>query len=58
VETLLTSWDNNKELSNKTVLKYLQLDDLRRLMENLAYWIHTQGNTSDTEAAPSLIKTS
>jgi predicted NACHT family NTPase len=49
VETLLTSWDNNKELSNQTVLKYLQLDDLRRLMESLAYWIHTQGNTSDTE---------
>jgi HEAT repeat protein len=49
VETLLTAWDDNKELSNQTVLKYLQLDDLRRLMESLAYWIHTQGNTGDTE---------
>ncbi|WP_181357482.1 HEAT repeat domain-containing protein [Stenomitos frigidus] len=49
VETLLTAWDDNKELSNQTVLQYLQLDDLRRLMESLAYWIHTQGNTGDTE---------
>ncbi|MBW4692347.1 MAG: HEAT repeat domain-containing protein [Lyngbya sp. HA4199-MV5] len=49
VETLLTAWDDNKELSNQTVLKYLQLDDLRRLMESLANWIHTQGNTGDRE---------
>ncbi len=49
VETLLTAWDDNKELSNQTVLQYLQLDDLRRLMESLAYWIHTQGNTGDRE---------
>ena len=49
VETLLTSWDANKELSNHTVLKYLELDDLQRLMEQLAYWIHTQGNTGDNE---------
>ncbi|XGV97858.1 MAG: NACHT domain-containing NTPase [Leptolyngbya sp. BL-A-14] len=49
VETLLTAWDDNKELSNQTVLKYLQLDDLRRLMESLAYWIHTQGTTGDRE---------
>jgi HEAT repeat protein len=49
VETLLTSWDANKELSNHAVLKYLELDDLRRLMESLAYWIHTQGSTGDKE---------
>ncbi|MEA5522265.1 sister chromatid cohesion protein PDS5 [Limnoraphis robusta] len=49
VETLLTSWDANKELSNHTILKYLELDDLPRLMERLAYWIHTQGNTGDNE---------
>lgn len=49
VETLLTSWDANKELSNHTVLAHLKLDDLRRLMESLAYWIHTQGNTGDQE---------
>ncbi len=49
VETLLTSWDANKELSNHSVLQYLELDDLQRLMERLAYWIHTQGNTGDQE---------
>jgi HEAT repeat protein/energy-coupling factor transporter ATP-binding protein EcfA2 len=49
VETLLTSWDANKELSNHTVLQYLGLDDLQGLMESLAYWIHTQGSTGDNE---------
>ncbi|MEQ8465061.1 NACHT domain-containing protein [Coleofasciculus sp. E1-EBD-02] len=49
VETLLTSWDANKELTNQTELKYLELDDLRRLMEILAYWIHTQGSGGDKE---------
>ncbi|NEQ41302.1 MAG: hypothetical protein F6K40_35925, partial [Okeania sp. SIO3I5] len=47
VETLLTSWDANKELSSHGRLKYLGLDDLRRLMELLAYWVHTQGNVGD-----------
>ncbi|MEM1167979.1 MAG: HEAT repeat domain-containing protein [Cyanobacteria bacterium P01_H01_bin.35] len=47
VETLLTSWDANKELSSQGRLKYLGLDDLRRLMELLAYWVHTQGNVGD-----------
>ncbi len=47
VETLLTSWDANKELSSYGRLKYLGLDDLRRLMELLAYWVHTQGNVGD-----------
>jgi len=49
VETLLTSWDANKALSNHQKLEYLGLDDLRRLMESLAYWIHTQGSTGDKE---------
>ncbi|MEM6752783.1 MAG: HEAT repeat domain-containing protein [Cyanobacteria bacterium P01_C01_bin.38] len=49
VETLITSWDANKELTTHEKLKYLELDDLRRLMEILAYWIHTQGNTGDNE---------
>ncbi|NET31537.1 MAG: hypothetical protein F6K19_05995 [Cyanothece sp. SIO1E1] len=49
VETLLTTWDSQKELSNHEVLEYLELDDLRRLMERLAYWIHCQGGTGDTE---------
>ncbi|MBU7581443.1 MAG: HEAT repeat domain-containing protein [Nostoc sp. TH1S01] len=49
VETLLTSWDSNKEVSNHLIFKYLSLYDLRRLLESLAYWIHTQGNTGDKE---------
>ncbi|MDZ8239416.1 MAG: HEAT repeat domain-containing protein [Nostoc sp. ChiQUE01a] len=49
VETLSTSWDSNKEFSNHLFFKYLSLDDLRRLLESLAYWIHTQGNTGDKE---------
>ena len=50
VETLLTSWDANKELSSDKWLTYLSLDDLRRLMEWLAYWIHTQGNAEDSDS--------
>ncbi|MGK7923534.1 MAG: NACHT domain-containing NTPase [Trichodesmium sp.] len=49
VETLLISWDANKELSSDERLKYLGLDDLRRLMELLAYWVHTQGNVGNGE---------
>ena len=49
VETLLISWDAHKDVNSHNVLKYLGLDDLRRLMEILAYWIHTQGNTGDRE---------
>ena len=49
VETLLISWDANKELSSDGRLKYLGLDDLRRLMELLAYWVHTQGNIGNDE---------
>ncbi|WP_287266689.1 HEAT repeat domain-containing protein [Moorena sp. SIO3A2] len=50
VETLLTSWDANKELSSDKWLTYLGLDDLPRLMESLAYWIHTQGNIEDNDS--------
>ena len=50
VETLLTSWDAHKELSSDKWLTYLSLDDLRRLMEWLAYWIHTQGNAEDNDS--------
>jgi len=49
VETLLISWDANKELSSHERLQYLALDDLRRLMELLAYWVHTQGNVGSGE---------
>ncbi|WP_293038185.1 HEAT repeat domain-containing protein [Moorena sp. SIO1F2] len=50
VETLLTSWDANKELSRDKWLTYLGLDDLRRLMESLGYCIHTQGNVEDNDS--------
>ncbi|NEO37376.1 MAG: NACHT domain-containing protein [Moorea sp. SIOASIH] len=50
VKTLLTSWDANKEISSQGIFKYLDLYDLRRLMELLAYWIHTQGNVEDNES--------
>ncbi|GAB1539354.1 hypothetical protein NUACC21_20200 [Scytonema sp. NUACC21] len=49
VETLLTSWDANKEFSNRLVFQYLELDDLKRLLESLACWIHTQESTGDKE---------
>ncbi|NEO08675.1 HEAT repeat domain-containing protein [Moorena sp. SIO3I8] len=49
VKTLLTSWDANKEISNQGIFKYLDLYDLRRLMELLAYWIHRQGNSEYNE---------
>ncbi|AOW99133.1 signal transduction protein [Moorena producens PAL-8-15-08-1] len=50
VKTLLTSWDANKEISSQGLFKYLDLYDLRRLMELLAYWIHTQGNVEDNDS--------
>ena len=49
VETLLTSWDKNKDLSNHEQLKYLELYDLRRLMAIIAFWIHTQDTAGDGE---------
>lgn len=49
VETLLTTWDANREITNHVVLKHLDLSDLRRLMEQLAYWIHSYGGTADQE---------
>ncbi|MBE9097956.1 HEAT repeat domain-containing protein [Vacuolonema iberomarrocanum] len=52
VETLISLWDKSKELTDFTVnrtLKYLELDDIRRLMEKLAYWIHAQGSVDEAE---------
>ncbi|NEQ85136.1 MAG: signal transduction protein, partial [Moorea sp. SIO2I5] len=56
VKTLLTSWDANKEISNQKIFKYLDFYDLRRLMELLAYWIHSQGNSQDNEGGTILNK--
>jgi HEAT repeat protein len=50
VETLLTSWDNGKEIKlYSQVLLFLKSDDLLYILKKLAYWIHTQGSTGETE---------
>ncbi|WP_017662424.1 sister chromatid cohesion protein PDS5 [Baaleninema simplex] len=48
VKTLLKSWDSNKSLKQEG-FKYLDSDDWRRLMEVIAHWVHTQGNTGDDD---------
>ena len=50
VEMLLISWDAKKELSSDGQLQYLDRDDLGRLMELLAYWVHTQGDVENNES--------
>ena len=49
VETLLTNWDANKDLDYQWPLDYLKRDAVRRMMERLAYWIHTHGSSGDVE---------
>ena len=49
VNTLLTNWDADKDLNYQLPFEYLNRDDIPRLMEQLAYWIHTQGGTGNTE---------
>ena len=50
VETLLTSWDSGKEIKlYSQVLQHLKSDDLLYILKKLAYWIHTQGSTGETE---------
>ncbi|ARV58312.1 signal transduction protein [Nostocales cyanobacterium HT-58-2] len=49
VKTLLTNWDAGKELNYKFPCEYLHHDDIERLMQQLAYWIHCQGGTGDRE---------
>ncbi|MBD0311291.1 MAG: signal transduction protein, partial [Microcoleus sp. T1-bin1] len=56
VETLLKCWDANKNLTEQSVFKCLDVDDLRRLMEILAYWIHTQGSTDNPEGGTLIVK--
>ena len=56
VETLLKSWDKNKAISGHKVLQYLDLDDLRRLLEKLARWIHSQGSTGNIEGGTQIDK--
>jgi HEAT repeat protein/energy-coupling factor transporter ATP-binding protein EcfA2 len=47
VETLLINWDMSKELDQHKSLEYIKYDDMLRLMQQLAYWIHTQGGAGD-----------
>ena len=56
VETLLKNWDANKNLTEQSVFKCLDVEDLRRLMEILAYWIHTQGSTDNPEGGTLIAK--
>ncbi|MEG3921231.1 NACHT domain-containing protein, partial [Microcoleus sp. T3_A4] len=56
VETLLKCWDANKNMTEQSVFKCLDADDLRRLMEILAYWIHTQGSTDNPEGGTLIVK--
>jgi HEAT repeat protein len=55
VDTLLKSWDRGKwgktDREAYGEFKYLDRDDdLRRVMSQLAYWIHTQYETQTTES--------
>ncbi|WP_293351982.1 MULTISPECIES: HEAT repeat domain-containing protein [unclassified Microcoleus] len=56
VETLLKCWDANKKITDQSSFKCLDADDLRRLMEILAYWIHTQGSTDNPEGGTLIAK--
>ena len=56
VETLLKNWDAHKNITEKSVFKYLDAEDLRRQMEILAYWIHTQGSTNNPEGGTLIAK--
>jgi predicted NACHT family NTPase len=56
VDTLLKNWDAYKNITEKSVFKYLDADDLRRQMEILAYWIHTQGSTPNPEGGTLIAK--
>jgi predicted NACHT family NTPase len=50
VDTLLTNWDANKDLVNYTwPFEYLKQNSVRRMMEQLAYWIHSYGSTGDQD---------
>jgi len=55
VDTLLTSWDAGKEIGMHRVLKLISLDDIRRLMEILAYWVHTQASVGNNNEGGTLI---
>jgi HEAT repeat protein len=49
VKTLLTNWDKGKDIDDGWPLEYLKRDDIERLMQQLAYWIHAQGSSNNNE---------
>jgi HEAT repeat protein len=49
VETLLTNWDAGKDIDYQWPLQHLKRDAVRRVMEQLAYWIHSEGSVGDDE---------
>ncbi|MGD1942540.1 MAG: NACHT domain-containing protein [Leptolyngbyaceae cyanobacterium] len=49
VETLLTNWDAGKDMDYQWPLQHLRRDAVRRMMERLAYWIHSEGSVGDNE---------
>jgi len=49
VETLLTNWDAGKDIDYQWPLQHLKRDAVRRMMEQLAYWIHSEGSVGDDE---------
>lgn len=52
LETLLTSWESNKTENIYQQLQYIKSEaDLRRLMEKLAYWIHSQESKKDINSS-------
>ncbi len=56
VETLLNTWDANRDISGHKELKYLDLSDLRRLLESLAREIHSRNLSTGTEAGTQIAK--
>jgi HEAT repeat protein len=56
IKTLLINWDRARDIKlYEQVLLFLNPYDLLYLLKKLAYWIHTQGTTGDTEGG-TLIK--
>ncbi|MBD1921274.1 HEAT repeat domain-containing protein [Microcoleus sp. FACHB-831] len=49
VKTLLTNWDKGKDIDDGWPLEYLKRDDIERLMQQLAYWIHAQGSSNNKD---------
>ncbi|HEY9800215.1 MAG TPA: HEAT repeat domain-containing protein [Leptolyngbyaceae cyanobacterium] len=48
VDTLLINWEEVKDI-DKLKLDYINQSDIRELMNRLAYWIHSQGQSNDKE---------